>query len=278
MNAKKIIASLMLLSATIMWGLNYSIQQMSASVLGPYTVVFVKGIGCLLLIPILIARRSKISRSSIIGGLVIGVFSFLGCVFQQLGIEASTVSKASFITALYIVMVPLIEVFRGKRFSLKLWLAVALTLVGLYFLCFSGSFSLSIGDAYLLLGSFLFAWQIIAIDHYSRKDDALVLTFTSQVAVSLLSGIMMFLVEKPVPAKLKGVFWLILYMMLFAGVIAQCIQMIYQKETGAALASLIMSLESVFGALGGWLILNQTMNARELFGSLLVFIAILLAE
>ena len=268
----------MLLLATLSWGLGYAIQTISADQLKTFTIVFFKGIGGLILIPLLIKGKKKIGKREVLGGSLIGTITFVGCILQQRGIELSTVSKSSFITALYIVFVPLIETFRGKKPGMRILAAVGTALVGLYFLCISGTFSLNVGDLFLLAGSFFFAVQIIQIDRYSRECDGIVLTFVSQMTIAFLSGIVMVFIEKPSMVQISQSLFPLFYLAVISGGMAQSIQIVFQKDVGASLASLIMSMESVFGAAGGWLLLHQTMNGREIFGAILVFIAVLIAE
>lgn len=275
---KKVIATLMLFLATLFWGLSYSIQMLSADNLGSFTIVFFKGFGGLFLLPFIIFGKRKIDRNTIIGGVIIGITVFIGCALQQIGMELSIVSKASFISALYIIVVPILETFSGKKIKSRLWLSIVVAIIGLYLLCFHGSLSLSIGDILLFLCSVVFAYQIIFIDKYSKKCDSISLTFVAQTTMSILSFIVMMFVEKPQLNDIKNAILPILFMVFVSGMIAQTIQMVYQKDVGPSLGSLIMSFESVFGAIGGWLILNQVLSVREIVGCILVFIAIVIAE
>ncbi len=278
MKERRLFASLMLLLATLLWGVSYSIQSMASGHLGTFSIVFVKGMGGVLLYPVLKLLKRKIDGKALRKGILIGVAAFLGCAFQQKGLELSTVSKASFITALYIVIVPLIEVFSGKKMKTRMIAAVGIALFGLYFLCFSGNMSLQFGDLILLAGSFFFALQIIFIDSASQESDPLVLTFVSQSVIATLALIAALIIEKPAFTDFGNALLPSLYLLLFPGLTATTIQIVFQKDVGPSLASLLMSFESVFGALGGWFILGQTLTAREIFGCILVFIAILLAE
>ena len=278
MNNKKIIASILLLAATLMWGLSYSLQTISANDLGSFTIVFFKGLGGVLVFPYLLLRKIKLDKHTIIGGIIIGLLAFLGLIFQQMGLELSTVSKASFITSLYIIIVPLLEVFEGKRPSVKLWIAIIIALIGLYLLCFSNDYSLNFGDLLLLGCSLFFAIEIIYIDKYSNRSDGVALTFISQSVVSILALLIAIVKEKPNLASMNSQILPILYLVFIAGMIATTIQIVFQKDCGPTLASLLMSFESVFGAIGGWLILNQVLSLREIIGCVLVFIAILTAE
>ncbi|MBP5280625.1 MAG: DMT family transporter, partial [Erysipelotrichaceae bacterium] len=241
-------------------------------------VVLFKGLGGVFLLPLLLKRNHQFTRNEILSGIAIGTFSFLGCFFQQLGIVSSTVSKASFITTLYIIFVPLIERLFGKKVSAKILISVGIALLGLYFLCFSGNETFGIGDLYLLICSIFFAIQIILIDRYTREYDSLALTFIAQTTIVVFAGVFMLVMERPDMKAISDSIVSIIYMVFISGMIAQTFQVVFQKDVGPSLASLIMSFESVFGALFGWIILAQRLNIKEIFGCILVFIAILLAE
>ena len=263
---------------TLLWGLSYSIQAISAKDLGPFTTVFFKGAGGLFLLPLLIIQKKRITKREAVGGILMGFFAFAGCLLQQLGIIYSTVSKASFITALYIVFVPLIEIFLGQKVSRKIWISVGVAIIGLYLLCMHSTGGINIGDLFLLIGSVMFAFQIIVIDRMVRDSDPLVLTFVSQTAVAFFSFAVMIFKEKVDFSAIGRSFPAIFFIVFIGGLLAQCIQIRYQRDLDSSLASLLMSFESVFGALFGWLILHQVMSAREIMGCVLVFIAILVAE
>ena len=275
---RKAFASLMLVLATLLWGLSYSVQSVSAESLGPFATVFFKGAGGLFLLPFLILQKRKADKESVFGGILMGFFAFAGCVFQQLGITYSSVSKASFITSLYIIFVPLLERLLGKEVKKKIWFCVLISICGLYFLCMNSSAGINIGDLFLLMGSIMFAVQIIVIDRYSRKCDALVLTFVSQVSVAVFAFIVMVVWEGVDFSAMSNAFLPIIYIVFIGGLLAQCLQITYQRDLDSSLASLLMSFESVFGAFFGWVLLGQVMSLRELFGCILVFVSILLAE
>lgn len=278
MDKKKLIASLLLGFATLLWGLSYTIQTISARDLGTYTIVFFKAIGALFLIPFIIVKKSRFTKDTFIGGLLIGISVFAGCILQQEGMMLSSVSKASFITVLYIIFVPIISFFLGNKIKRKMIIAIILALIGLYFLCIKSDFSLNIGDFYLILCSLCFSLQILLINHYSKKTDPLSLALISQLFTGLFSLVMMLIYEKPDFQSIKAAILPIMFIVFMSGLIAQTIQNVYQKDLEPSLASLIMSFESVFGAIFGWLILNQTLTVKEIFGCILVFIAILIAE
>ena len=268
----------MLFIATLLWGLSYSIQSISSENLETFTIVFFKGLGGFAILPLLIKNKHHFTIKEVLAGAAIGSAAFLGCVFQQLGIENSTISKASFITTLYIIFVPLIEMIGGKKIGKKILISVAIALLGLYFLCFSGSETFGIGDLYLLICSIFFALQIILIDRYTRIYDPLAMTFLGQITVSVYSGILMLIMEKPTIEAISSSFIPLLYLVFISGGLAQSFQVVFQKDVGASLSSLIMSFESVFGAIFGWIILAQALSVKEIFGCILVFIAIMIAE
>ena len=278
MKNKKTLASFMLVLATLFWGLSYSVQSISAQGLGPFMTVCFKGAGGVFLLPLLLYRKTKIDKDILLGGLWMGIFAFGGCLFQQLGIIYSTVSKASFITALYIIFVPMMEVFLGRKIRKTIWYSASIAALGLYFLCMNSVSGINIGDLFLLIASILFALQIIVIDRYSRKCDPVALTCVSQIVVALFGLVAALIYEKPEVSSFKQMILVILYMVFIGGLISQLIQIRYQRDLDSSLASLLMSFESVFGAFFGWLILHQGMSLREIFGCILVFSAILLAE
>jgi drug/metabolite transporter (DMT)-like permease len=275
---KELFASFMLMLATMIWGLGYSIQSVSSADLGTYSIVFFKGIGGIFIFPLIIILKRRFTGKAVLQGLLIGVCAFIGCALQQKGIELSGVAKAGFLTVLYIVFVPLIQLLRGKKISRKMVLAVLIALVGLYFLCVTESFRFSIGDIYLLLCAACFAVQIIMIDEFVEHSDGLVLSLVSQTTMAVLSAFVALLYERPFPA-LSPVSWLsILYIVFIAGAFAMTVQTVYQKDLDPGVASLLMSFESVFAAIFGWLLLHQTMTVKEIFGCILVMIAIIIAD
>ena len=278
MKNRKLFGSLMLLLATLIWGLAYTVQTISSENLGTFTIVFFKGVGGLFLLPMVLMGKHKLDVETVLWGVLIGTASFVGCAFQQLGIENSTVSKAGFITSLYIIIVPLIEIIRGKKVNRKIIYSVAIATLGLYFLCFSNSESFGVGDLYLLICSLFFAIQIIFVDESTLKHDAISIAVVLQMTIALESGILMMTIEKPEMSALLASWPALIYMVFISGVIAITIQVVFQKDCGPELSSLIMSFEAVFGTIFGWLILHQTLSPREILGCILVFIAILFAE
>ncbi|MBR4422444.1 MAG: DMT family transporter [Erysipelotrichaceae bacterium] len=278
MRHKQLFASFMLLVATMLWGLSYSVQSVSAADMGTYTIVFFKGIGGLFLLPLIFLFKQHFTKDAVLGGVLIGTCAFMGCALQQKGIELSGASKAGFITVLYIVIVPLIQLIRGEKISRKMIFAILIALVGLYFLCITDRLSFNIGDLYLLLGAVCFAMQIILIDHFVQKGDALVLSLVAQCAVALFSAILAFSTEVISLSAIRSAWLPICFIVFLSGAVAQTIQVVFQKDLEPGLASLLMSFESVFAAIFGWLLLQQTLTLKEIFGCFLVMIAIIIAD
>lgn len=221
------------------------------------------------------ADRKLLIRAGIFSGVMLCAAS----ATQQIGIAYTTASKAGFITALYVVLVPLLSIFLRKRPSPQIWACVLLALIGLYLLCMKvGSFSLQIGDVWELSCAFLFAVQILILDRYSPLTDPIRLSRMQFLVVAILSTVMMLLLEQPTAESFRLGLPAVLYAGIISSGIGYTLQVIGQGGVNPSLASLIMSLESVFSAFTGWLILHERMSVRELFGAGLMFLAIILAQ
>lgn len=269
----------MLVLAALLWGIAYSIQSISASEFGPYTVTFLKFVCSIpLFIYCLITKREFNSRV-VFGGILIGIIVLCGTFLQQMGIEKTTVSKASFLSALYIMIVPIMEFVLGNKPKIKTWIAILIALLGAYLLCINESLSLNIGDIFVFLGAIFWAIQIILINKLVKDSDPLSLASIQQLTALIIATILMLTKEKTSFSSLtNNMVFPILYTVFLSGFLAETLQTRFQKDVPASLVSLLLSLESVFGALGGWLILNQTLTIKEVVGCVLIFIAILIAE
>jgi len=268
---------MMLLCAAI-WGVAFSIQSLMSNSLETYTVVFLKNTGGFLLIPLAVKMKQKFSKEAIKYGIVLGIFMFFATYFQQKGIELSSVGKSSFITALYIVFVPFIAFFLGRKINKFAIIGVVIASVGMYFLCMTESFTLTKGDFYLLLCAIALALQIAYIDKFVSKVDPIPLASVQGITVAVIGFFMMLLFESPSIVSIKSSLINILYLSILSGGVAEALQITYQKDVEPTLASLFMSFESVFGALFGFILLNQVLSIRELIGCVLIFIAVLVAQ
>ncbi len=213
-----------------------------------------------------------------LGGITCGLLLFCATSLQQIGIQYTTAGKAGFITAFYIVIVPVLGIFLGKRIGWKVWLAVAAALAGLYFLCITDKFTVGKGDVLIFVCAVVFSVHILVIDHFSPRVDGVKMSCIQFLVCGIMSLPFMFALETPkAGAMLEG--WMPL---LYAGVlscgVAYTLQIIGQKNVNPAVASLILSLESCFSVLAGWAVLGERLSVRETAGCVLMFTAIILAQ
>lgn len=291
---KKLHIFFLFLTALI-WGTAFVAQRMGSEYVEPFTYLAWRSWAAVLFLAPLVRvmdhfsdrrgidnRRPKTvsdRRLLIVGGCLSGFMLWAACAAQQIGIAHTTASKAGFITALYVVIVPLLSIFIRKRPSVQIWACVALALIGLYLLCMkTASFRLEYGDAWELACAFFFAVEILLVSYYCSRVDPVRLSFVQFLVVAILSTILMLLIEHPTVDGLRLALPSILYAGIFSSGIAFTLQIIGQVGVNATVASLVMSLESVFSALSGWLILHERMSPRELSGAALMFLAIALSQ
>ena len=191
----------------------------------------------------------------------------------------TTVGKAGFITALYVVIVPILGLFLRKRVPALIWFCVVLSVAGLYLLCMpKGAFSLAQGDVLVLICALLFSFHILIIDYFSPKGDGVVISCIQFFVCGILSGIIMLFVENPTFANIMDAKWSILYAGALSSGVAYTLQVVAQKGVNPTVASLILCLESVVAVLAGWIILGDKLTSRELAGCILMFVAIVLSQ
>mgnify|MGYP004589834309 FL=1 len=218
------------------------------------------------------------SHALLAGGICCGLALFVASNLQQIGIQYTTVGKAGFITALYIVMVPVFGIFLKKRAGIRVWVSVALAVAGLYLLCITDRLALGKGDILVLLCAVVFAVHILVVDHFSAKTDGVRMSCIQFLVCGLLSGVCMLITEHPEMRLILQAWQPILYAGVFSCGVGYTLQIVGQKGTDPTVASLILSLESVVSVLAGWLLLGQRLSVRELGGCALMFAAILLAQ
>ena len=286
---------LMLLLAALFWGTTFVAQRIGADYVGPFTYLACRSwIAVVFLTPVVHAmdrfhdRRGSDNRRPrsgadrkllLLAGAATGVSLCAASAAQQYGMAFTTASKAGFITALYVVLVPLISIFFRKRPALRIWLCVALSLLGMYLLCLNRErLRLSVGDAWMLLCALLFAVEIMIVDHYSPLVDGVRLSRLQFLVVALISTAPMLLAERPTAEALHLALPAILYAGIFSSGIGYTLQILGQENVNPSLASLAMSLESVFSALSGALVLGERLSPRELLGCALMFVSIVLAQ
>lgn len=271
--------TLMLLGAAFFWGTTFVAQIVGMDGLEPFSYAASRYLlGFLSLVTVAIftrkqrakERRQKNYRRGFLIGLLIGVVLFIASSMQQVAMQFTTAGKAAFITCLYIVFVPLGAKLLGKIIRRENWIGAGLAIVGLYLLSVSGNFSIQFGDAILFLSAFFWTAQILLIDRFAAKVDLIELSTAQIFTVMILSFAAMFALETPnLPAMLKAWFPILYGGIMSAGV-AFTLQNYGQRYAEPAAAAILMSFEAIFGALAGWLLLDEVMTSRELFGCLLM--------
>lgn len=280
---KSIRGPIYLLLCAFFWGTAFASQSNAMKHVGPYTFVFLRStITCLVLsasLPLLnrLSGESKEAEAPLkmhfLVGALCGCFLVLATILQQIGLVTTTTAKSGFITALYIVIVPILGILLKKRPSATIWLGVALALVGLYFLCMTDSLSIGFGDLITLGSALVFAIHITLIDHLGGRLNSVKLSTIQFGTAAVVSGIVTLLFETPTLSGILACWQDIVFVAVFSGALGYTLQIIGQKHTDPTLASLIMCLESVFAALGGWILLGQTLSSRELLGCALMLSA-----
>ena len=298
---KALRANLLLLVTAMIWGVAFVAQDVAMDAMEPFTfnaartlVAALVLLPCIRLLDALERKRSGAKstpapltfatmtpaqkRTLLIGGICCGVALFFGTSLQQFGIRETSAGKAGFVTALYIVLVPISGLFFKRTVRRNVWLAVGLCLIGLFLLCVTDTFTATVGDLYLLLCAAAFTAHILIIDHFSPKTDCVRMSCLQFFVTSLLCAIMMVLTEHPTfSGLLKG--WIpLLYAGILSGGMGYTLQMIAQRDTDPTVASLLMCLESVFAVIAQWLILGELLSTRELFGCGLMLVGIVLAQ
>lgn len=292
MNKYTLRQSMILFVTATIWGVAFVAQSVGMDYVGPYTFIAARNVIALLVLLPWMAFRDRSSRkkggsgaqksdrrSLLTGGVCCGICLFAASVLQQYGMKYTTVGKAGFITAMYIVLVPVFGIFLKKKTGVKVWLAVAVALAGLYLLCMTaGDFYLQKGDIYILGCAAVFAVHILVVDHFSPMVDGVKLSCVQFAVNAILGTGMLLLLERPDLSDLVAAWLPIVYAGALSSGVGYTFQIIGQKGMNPTAASLILSLESVISVLAGWLLLHQALTARELAGCALVFAAIILVQ
>ena len=283
-------SALLLLLTSAIWGIAFVAQSVGADYVETFTFLALRSwLAGFALLPLIAwtkrKRRGYIqSHGSIrkkllfFGGFLCGFFLFTASALQQAGVALTTTAKAGFITAMYIIIVPFIGYFLGKRISLNVFISLFIAIYGLYLLCIKDTFILEKGDFFMLLCAAIFSFHILAVDHFSPKVDCIQLSCIQFFVTAILSTSAMLAFEHPAWDTICLAGQSILYAGLISSGVGYTLQIIGQKGLSPALASLIMSLESVFSAIAGWIFLHQKMSHQEILGCTLMFIAITIAQ
>lgn len=288
---QQIKSSLILLLTATIWGVAFVAQSVGMEYIGPFTFNAIRCVlGGLVLIPVILVLKKKKEtgaenqekedkKTLWTGGIACGVILCIASNLQQFGIMEASVGKSGFFTALYIVMIPVIGIFIGKRPGIKLWFCVALAVVGMYLLCMKdGSFTIERADIMLLLCALAFSFHILVVDYFSPKVDGVKMSCIQFLVCGVLSAVGMLFTETPDIPNIQAAWLPLLYAGLLSCGVGYTLQILGQKGINPVIASLIMSLESVISALAGWVILGQVLSPKEILGCVLMFVAIIITQ
>lgn len=291
---KSLRSSAMLALTALIWGVAFVAQSEGMNYVGGFTFNCCRFlVGGFVLIPCIfflrkvngtqqeelsVADRRSRRRVGLTGGISCGIFICIASSLQQFGIAYTTVGKAGFITALYIVIVPLFGLFLKKKAGMNIWVSVVIAAVGMYLLCITEGFSIGRGDFLVFLCAIGFSLHILVIDYFSPKADGVVISCVQFFTAGIISCVLMMVFEKPSWSAVFSAWAPVLYAGVMSCGVGYTLQVVAQKHVEPTVASLIMSLESVFSVLAGWVLLGQSLSARELLGCVFVFGAIILAQ
>ncbi len=282
-------SSLLLFLAAVIWGVAFVAQSVGMEYMGPLTFNGTRFlIGGLVLLPVIGFRRhagrqngeGEIRQSGqlVKGGICCGLLLCIASLLQQYGILYTTVGKAGFITALYIIIVPIFGIFLHQKVQMKTWIGAGVAVAGMYLLCMSESLSLGLGDGLVLACAVTFAVHILAVDYFSPKLDSIKLSCIQFFTSGTICTVLAFFLEKPDFHALLAGWAPVLYAGVLSCGVAYTLQVVGQKQVEPTVASLILSLESAVSVLAGWVILGQKLTGRELAGCVLVFSAVILVQ
>ena len=280
-------ANLLLMIAAVIWGFSFVAQRVGMRYVGPLTFNGVRfALGAAALIPLLMWERKNGPKAVgggdralvLKGGVVAGLVLFMGATLQQYGVVYTTAGKAGFITGLYVVFVPLLGLLVGQKTGRFVWGGALTAAVGLYLLSAKGLVGIDPGDGLVLLSALFWATHVLVIGRLSRRVAPVRLAVTQFTVVSILSLVGAVLFETIELAALRAAAIPILYAGLLSVAVAYTLQVVAQRRAQPAHAAIILSLESVFAALGGWLVLSEGLSIRALIGCALMLAGILLAQ
>jgi len=286
---KRTFGNTLLLLGAMIWGAAFVAQTVGMEYVEPFTFQACRSfLGSFVLLPVIAVldqrgnpKKPKTKadrRQLLISGIICGILLFAACSLQQLGLLYTTAGKSGFITNLYIILVPLIGVLLGKKVNPLIWVSVVLAAIGLFLLCGTQTMAIGKGELLTLGCSVAFAFHILYIDKVSDQVDGVRLSSLQFFVCGVISTVIMALFESPNPQSIAQCWLPICYAGILSSGVAYTFQIVGQAHTDPTTASLLMSLESVFSAVFGWILLNQTMRLREAVGCLVVFCGVLLAQ
>lgn len=291
MNKEQLNANLILLITALIWGVAFVAQRIAIRYVGALTFGSLRfAIGAVSLLPLLIYLRKRPRTDANTGtyevslkhtlpvGLLLGCVLFTASTLQQIGLYSTTAGKAGFITDLYIVFVPMIEVLFGHKLKKIIWICAAMSATGLYLISVTGSFTVSIGDVLILIGSVIWAVHILLVGKFSKQYNPIRLSFIQYIVTAVLSLIAALIFEKISLHALLQIIGPTIYMGIFSTGVAYTLQIIGQRHAKASHAAIILSMESVFSCIAGVLILHENMGVRGLIGCALMTVGMILTQ
>lgn len=294
MNLKKLISPAILLTAAMIWGFAFAAQD-AASDVGAFTLGFSRSIiAGIFLIGVVIAldkitnsgrvlfskKGIDVNKNELIGGAICGAILAVASAFQQIGINVGTDGgKAAFITALYVVLVPIYALALRKKAPINVWVSIGIAIVGFYLLCIKENLTVAPSDILVVISAMIFPIHILTIDHFSPRCDGVRMSMVQFFVAAVINLIIALIAESPLDFPLVFNNALpILFLGIGSSGIAYTLQIIGQKGVNPAVASIILSLESVFGVIGTALFLGQTLSPREYIGCAVVLAAVVLSQ
>ena len=286
MKNRKMLGNLLLTLTALIWGTAFVAQRVGMDSIEPMTFTAARSVlaaAGLSVVSLLMRGRGAGTganrRDTVLGGVCCGLFLAAASIFQQMGLVTTSAGKAGFITAMYMLLVPVISfVFFRRKVGWIVWLAVGIGVAGMYLLCVTEDFSLTRGDALVCVCAFLFSGHILCCDHFARRGDPVRISAIQFATVAVIAGAGALVAETPDWDKIASAAVPVLYCGIMSSGVAYTLQIVAQKYTDPTVASLLMSLESVFAALAGAVLLGERMSARELVGCVVMFAAIVLVQ
>ncbi len=288
--SRQLLGNALLLLTALIWGTAFVAQRQGMDSIEPITFCAARMVLSTLAVGLVAmatgrgdrspeAEREGRRRASLLGGLCSGAFLAFATVMQQKGLVTTTAGKAGFITAMYMLLVPVIGfVLFGRRNTWLVWLAVLVGVAGMYLLCVNEDFTLTRGDGMVCVCAVLFSGQILCIDHFAPRADPIRMSAIQFATAAVICTVAAFLLEAPSWDKVASAAIPILYCGFMSGAVGYTLQIVAQRYTDPTVASLLMSLESVFAAIGGAVLLGERMRPRELAGCVVMFAAIVLVQ
>ena len=282
---------MLLLLAAVIWGAAFTAQSVGMEHLGPFSFNAIRfSIGGVVMLPVVALRQRSLKKKAagpeagftkrlVFTGVLCGLLLTLANSIQQIGLLYTSPGKAGFITALYVIIVPVIGLFFGNRPTLRLWISVVIAVAGMYLLCVTDTFSVEKGDILIMICALIFAVHIMAIDRLAHDLDGITMSCIQFLTAGVIcSAIVPLTGEVITLGAVKSAAIPLLYAGVFSCSFAYTFQTVGQQNTTPTAASLLLSTESVFAAIAAWLLIGDTMTVREIFGGLLSFLAVILSQ